>query len=123
MHWQPYQGYRTFAQQNSLYAQGRTAPGKIVTNAKGGESAHCWGCASDWTLFDIHGQVIWLDADDSAWEEYEQAIDECGLKKGSDFGDIDHNELHLKCSWKDILAVYNQSGMSAAESMIKRMKS
>ena len=32
--------YRTKDEQAALYAQGRTAPGKIVTHAKPGESAH-----------------------------------------------------------------------------------
>ena len=30
--------YRDHESQNALYAQGRTAPGKRVTNAKGGQS-------------------------------------------------------------------------------------
>lgn len=41
------QGYRSVEEQNALYAQGRTAPGKIVTNAKGGESQHNQGKAFD----------------------------------------------------------------------------
>ncbi|MBH8600228.1 M15 family metallopeptidase, partial [Thermoactinomyces sp. CICC 23799] len=36
-------GLRTFAEQNELYAQGRTKPGKIVTNAKAGQSYHNFG--------------------------------------------------------------------------------
>jgi peptidoglycan LD-endopeptidase CwlK len=32
--------YRSPAEQNTLYEQGRTQPGKIVTNAKGGQSNH-----------------------------------------------------------------------------------
>lgn len=41
------QGLRTIAEQNALYAQGRTAPGKIVTNAPGGSSYHNYGLAID----------------------------------------------------------------------------
>jgi peptidoglycan LD-endopeptidase CwlK len=41
------QGLRTIEQQNALYAQGRTAPGPIVTNAKGGQSYHNYGLAVD----------------------------------------------------------------------------
>ncbi|HAT80149.1 MAG TPA: peptidase M15 [Flavobacterium sp.] len=40
-------GYRTFAQQASLYAQGRTMPGTIVTNAPAGYSWHNYGRAFD----------------------------------------------------------------------------
>lgn len=39
--------YRTFAEQDALYAKGRTIQGPIVTNAKGGESLHNWRCAFD----------------------------------------------------------------------------
>ena len=41
---------RTFEEQNELYAQGRTKAGKIVTNAKGGESMHNFGLAVDIVL-------------------------------------------------------------------------
>ena len=41
------QGLRTIEQQNALYAQGRTVPGNIVTNARGGESYHNYGLAFD----------------------------------------------------------------------------
>lgn len=41
------QTYRTIEEQNALYAQGRTKPGKIVTNAKGGQSLHNWRVAFD----------------------------------------------------------------------------
>ena len=41
------QALRTIAEQDELYAQGRTKPGKIVTNAKGGESIHNIGFAVD----------------------------------------------------------------------------
>lgn len=40
-------GYRSAAEQDALYAQGRTAPGSIVTNARGGYSQHNWGIAAD----------------------------------------------------------------------------
>lgn len=40
-------GYRSNAEQDALYAQGRTKPGKIVTNARGGQSFHNYGLAID----------------------------------------------------------------------------
>ncbi len=44
-------GYRSNAEQDRLYAQGRTTPGNIVTNARGGQSKHNTGRAIDivWT--------------------------------------------------------------------------
>jgi peptidoglycan L-alanyl-D-glutamate endopeptidase CwlK len=41
---------RTNAQQNGLYAKGRTARGKVVTNARGGYSYHNYGLAIDIVL-------------------------------------------------------------------------
>lgn len=38
---------RSFARSNQLYAQGRTRPGKIVTNAAAGQSYHNYGLAVD----------------------------------------------------------------------------
>ena len=40
-------GLRTAAEQNALYAQGRTVPGHIVTNARAGLSMHNYGLAVD----------------------------------------------------------------------------
>lgn len=42
--------FRTVAEQNALYAQGRTKPGKIVTYVKGStySSQHQWGVAVDY---------------------------------------------------------------------------
>ncbi|HCA4898769.1 TPA: LysM peptidoglycan-binding domain-containing protein [Acinetobacter baumannii] len=41
------QDYRTYAQQDALYAKGRTAPGSIVTKARGGQSNHNFALAVD----------------------------------------------------------------------------
>lgn len=46
------QGLRTIEEQNALYAQGRTKPGKVVTNAKGGKSYHNYGLAIDFVIMD-----------------------------------------------------------------------
>ncbi len=44
-------GTRTYAEQDELYAQGRTKPGRIVTKARGGYSNHNFGVAIDIGLF------------------------------------------------------------------------
>lgn len=49
---------RTRAEQDALYAQGRTVPGNIITNAKGStySSQHQWGIAIDFYLdMDVNG--------------------------------------------------------------------
>lgn len=42
---------RTLAEQKEIYAQGRTKPGKIVSNAIPGRSCHNWGVAFDVGVF------------------------------------------------------------------------
>lgn len=51
-------GSRTFAQQQALYDQGRTKPGKVVTNAKPGQSFHNFACAFDIGIFDDDGNYL-----------------------------------------------------------------
>lgn len=63
------QGLRTWEEQDWLYAQGRTAPGKIVTNAKGGQSYHNFGLAFDIVPIDENGVPIW----DTTREEWDIA--------------------------------------------------
>lgn len=55
---------RTNAEQDALYAQGRTKPGLVVTYAKAGESYHNYGLAIDFCLI-INGKVSW--AVDKNW--------------------------------------------------------
>ena len=45
-------GLRTYAEQDALYAKGRTEPGPIVTKAKGGYSNHNFGIAFDIGVFE-----------------------------------------------------------------------
>lgn len=43
-----------------LYAQGRSTPGRVVTNAKPGESFHNYGMAFDVVPL-VHGKAVWDD--------------------------------------------------------------
>lgn len=54
--------YRTVAEQDALYAQGRTKPGNKVTNAPGStySSYHQWGTAFD--IYRIDGQGAYNEA-------------------------------------------------------------
>lgn len=55
-----YSTYRDGASQDALYAQGRTKPGRIVTNAKAGQSYHNWRCAFDFVPV-VAGKARWDD--------------------------------------------------------------
>jgi peptidoglycan L-alanyl-D-glutamate endopeptidase CwlK len=50
--------YRCAVDQNNLYAQGRTTPGRIVTNARAGESMHQYRVALDIVPL-RHGKPVW----------------------------------------------------------------
>lgn len=52
--------FRDFESQDSLYSQGRTAPGKIVTNAKAGQSFHNYKVAFDFVPL-VSGKAQWND--------------------------------------------------------------
>lgn len=54
--------FRSWDDQDALYAQGRTQPGMIVTNAQGGDSYHNWGLAFDCAPL-VNGVVAWDDTD------------------------------------------------------------
>lgn len=74
------QGLRTFAEQDALYAQGRTAPGPIVTQAKGGESNHNYGLAADLCPF-VDGRPDW-NAPIKVWAALGAAAEARGLEWG-----------------------------------------
>ena len=52
--------WRDLDSQAALYAQGRTTPGKRVTNAKAGTSMHNWRVAFDFVPI-VNGKAAWLD--------------------------------------------------------------
>ena len=52
--------YRDHESQATLYAQGRTAPGRKVTNAKPGQSWHNWKLAFDFCPI-VNGKAAWED--------------------------------------------------------------
>lgn len=69
---------RTTAEQDALYAQGRTTPGNIVTNAKGStySSQHQWGIAIDFYLdMDVNGNG---DKKDDAFNNSTGLFDQVG---------------------------------------------
>lgn len=105
---------RTYAEQDALYAQGRTTPGKKVTNARGGQSIHNYGLA-----FDI---VILLDNDnngtfetaswaiDKHWLRVAEYFKSLGWTWGGDwasFKDYPHFEKTFGHNWQSLKAKYD----------------
>jgi peptidoglycan LD-endopeptidase CwlK len=58
------QGLRTFAEQDGLFAKGRSKPGKIVTRAKAGQSIHNFGFAVDICLIIDNKVASWETSKD-----------------------------------------------------------
>ena len=93
-------GLRTTKRQQELYAQGRTKPGKIVTNADGVRKksnhqakADGFGHAVD-SCFVVDGKPSW--GDDLPWTAYGECAKALGLKWGIKVGkwiDRPHVEL------------------------------
>lgn len=73
-------GYRSIEEQNRLYAKGRTAPGSIVTKARGGYSWHNFALAADYA-FVINGKVTW----NGPWDLFGKIARQCGLEWGGDW--------------------------------------
>ncbi|MGG1644309.1 M15 family metallopeptidase [Paenibacillus sp. NRS-1782] len=89
------QGLRTIAEQNELYAQGRTKSGPKVTNAKGGTSYHNFGVAVDFALLLPDGRSVSWDtkrdgnADHKAdWMQVVAIAKDLGFEWGGDFKSI-----------------------------------
>lgn len=85
-------GTRTYAEQDALYAQGRTAPGKKVTNARGGYSSHNFGIAADFTIFDGNAPV-WESPD---YAKVGRIAEDIGLSWGGRWSSPDEPHVYLK---------------------------
>lgn len=73
--------YRDHESQAALFAQGRTKPGLIVTNARPGQSWHNWRCA-----FDVvpirNGKPVWgtTGPDGDLWRKVGELGESVGLE-------------------------------------------
>jgi hypothetical protein len=96
------QGFRTYAEQDALYAQGRTTPGNIVTKAKGGFSNHNFGLA-----FDIVGITNGKLDYNLDWKSLSTLGKSKGFEWGGDwkFKDLPHFENMLGNSLKELRAL------------------
>ena len=117
---------RTFAEQDAIYAQGRTKPGKIVTKAKAGLSYHNYGLAIDIVLI-INGKTAsWdikgdFDGDGKAdWQEIVTIFKQFGWESGIDwkFVDAPHFQKTFGYSVKQLLALH-QGGKVDAQGFVK----
>jgi peptidoglycan L-alanyl-D-glutamate endopeptidase CwlK len=101
---------RTPAEQEALYAQGRTKPGRIVTNAKAWQSYHNYGLAVDICLLHKDGSVSWdrhedLDADGlKDWDEVTKIFDKYGWEWAGRWKTFPENPHYQKTfgTWQEL---------------------
>lgn len=102
------QGYRTFAESDALYQQGRTTSGSIVSNAKAGQSWHNYGLAVDFVNI-VNGNQNWNV--DTNWMIVVNIFKSHGFTWGGDFPgtfkDYPHFEMKLGLTLSEALAKYN----------------
>lgn len=126
---------RTFAEQNELYAQGRTrlfdSQGRRlgkVTNAKGGQSVHNYGLALDIVLIKDNKTASWednidFDKDGKAdWMEVVSILKTNGWEWGGDwksFKDKPHFQKDFGYTWKQLLEKYNSKDFISGTQYVK----
>lgn len=93
--------YRSIEEQNALYAQGRTKPGNVVTNAKGGQSFHNWKVALDFAPV-VNGVIPWNDK--ALFMKIGEIGEKCGFEWGgrwTTFLDLPHLQITLGYTLED----------------------
>lgn len=117
------QGLRTWAQQDALYAQGRTTKGNIITNVPGGSSWHCFGLAVD-CVPAVNGITAFYvpdwDSDHPTWKRMEALGVGLGLQSGATwkrFVDAPHFQISgpfaADAPDDEVRQIFKQAGMEA----------
>jgi peptidoglycan L-alanyl-D-glutamate endopeptidase CwlK len=107
---------RTFAEQDAIYAQGRTKPGAKISNARGGMSMHNYGLAIDIVLIRNGKEAVWdmktdFDGDGkSDWMEIVTIFKQYGWEWGGDwkFFDGPHFQKTLGYSVVQLLDLHKK---------------
>jgi len=104
---------RTMSEQQALYEQGRTAPGKVVTNARPGSSAHNFGLAADLAPLRKDGR-IWWEAPKATWQKMADIARDMGLVSGFYFRTI-YDAPHVEDSqWRTVQAKWKAGEIHVA---------
>jgi peptidoglycan L-alanyl-D-glutamate endopeptidase CwlK len=113
------QGLRSWAEQDALYARGRTEPpmGRkyIITKARGGQSYHNFGLAFDIVVLDAVGKADWDDTH-PAWNAAARIGKSVGLAWGGDwrgFKDRPHFQYAGGLSLAQCRVLFQGGGLAA----------
>ena len=89
-------GLRSYAEQDALYAQGRTEPGNVVTNARAGHSNHNFGIAFDVGLFERNEYL----GESPMYKAVGALGEELGLEWGGNWRTlVDQPHFQLRPAW------------------------
>jgi len=107
-------GRRTMSEQQRLYDQGRTVAGKVVTNAKPGQSAHNFGLAADLAPLQESGTGIDWNAPRHLWQIMADTAQEMGLVAGFYFHSIVDMPHVESSTWKAAQAEWRAGRLDVA---------
>jgi D-alanyl-D-alanine carboxypeptidase/Putative peptidoglycan binding domain len=115
------QGLRTFAEQDALFAQGRSRPGQVVTRARGGQSNHNYGLAIDVVPY-ANGKPNW-NAPNSIWSAIGAEAEKLGLEWGGDWKRfIDRPHVQLPgLTIKQCFVLFKKGGLEAVWAAASRL--
>jgi hypothetical protein len=105
------QGMRTFAQQDALFAQGRSAAGDKVTKARGGQSFHNYGIAVDFCMRNPVGGSYFPDPH-PVWNVIGEEAEKMGLTWGGRWKTPDRPHVEVKMPLNKIQSLYQTGGMA-----------
>lgn len=106
---------RTWDKQEQYYQEGRSVPGKIITNSEPGLSWHQYGAACDIAFIDENGNWNWPPDNDPRWIELSKIAESFGLESGVNWGDLDHYQLTGGMKIQDAYDAFMAAGISAVQ--------
>lgn len=124
--------YRTLAtweEQDAIYAQGRTKPGIVVSNARGGESFHNYALALDFAILKPGSSIInWdskCDVDGDLVPDYQEVGklgEDLGFEWGARFtsmkGDLGHLQMSFGLTIRELQICY-LGGLRAIDLIVR----
>jgi peptidoglycan L-alanyl-D-glutamate endopeptidase CwlK len=97
--------YRSNEEQDTLYAQGRTVLGHIVTNARAGQSAHNYRLAFDGCPM-LGGKPMWNESlAGPNWQLYGKIAVDSGMEWGGNWAGFVEGPHCQMVNWKTVAGV------------------
>lgn len=117
-------GFRSISDQQKVYNQGRTAPGKIVTQAEPFQTFHNYGLAAD---FCFRGKDPYLDMTENAsliWSQVGSIASQNALTWGGTFKfqDKPHLENNYGLFWENCQSMVEDNGLGNLWSFLDKKR-